>query len=70
MKTPSSESEAAMLRMVSVVRRRLRQQFLAIKGKYPSIATILVEAPSVSEGALALMEGLRCTICTCGRRSL
>src|SRR5260370_22069925 len=37
MKIPSSESDAAMLRTVSVVRRRFRQQFLAIKGIYPSM---------------------------------
>jgi hypothetical protein len=41
MKIPSSESEAAMLRIVSVVLRRFRQQFLAIRGKYPSIIYIL-----------------------------
>ena len=38
---PNNERDAAMLRMVNTVRRRLRQAFFKTKGTYRSIIFIL-----------------------------
>src|SRR5882724_931820 len=59
MRIPSSDRDAAMLRIVKVVRRRLRQAFLAMSGKYRSMiyySKLIPMHEAYMRQALALAE--------------